>query len=233
LGRVVDDATKDHLAGAKVSLEAGGVPPMLYSDSEGVFAFPVPTGVRTARIRIELAGYEHYDRQVDLSSTDNVQEVRLHANGTKLTGVSVMPPTATTASTTPLPLPAPPAPSPNRQSIEGVTFTMQGCSRQGTTISCRFTVIEEQRDDRVLIWGSSRLIDRRGKEELASTVSLGGSSGKVGRYSSWSDDLVRGIPVAGGITFDAVDADQNQAALIELITSAGNIQFRDVPLSGS
>ncbi|HEV7487733.1 MAG TPA: hypothetical protein VGQ65_18860 [Thermoanaerobaculia bacterium] len=226
-GRVVDEATRDHLAGAKVALEAGGVPPILYSDSEGVFAFPVPEGVRTARVRIELAGYERYDRQVDLASINTLQEIRIRP--VKSSGdvpVPVKPPTATVRPTT-----EQSGGWREPQQAEGFTFTLQNCSRRGSSISCEFSVVADHKDQRLLVWGKSRVMDARGKAELASSISLAGTSTKVGQYSSWSADLVRGIRVAGGIVFDGIDQDQKTMPLIELVTSAGNVQFRDVPLS--
>jgi hypothetical protein len=226
---VVDEATRNHLPGAKVVLEAGGVPPVLYSDSEGVFAFPVPEGVRTARVRIELAGYEHYDRQVDLASMNTMQEIRI--SPAKAGANAAQTPLKPVPSETVPPTPDQGGAWRRPQQAEEFTFTLQSCSRSSSSISCVFNVVADQKDQRLLVWGRSRIIDSRGKERLAASISLAGKSTKVGQYTSWSVDLVRGIRVVGEVTFDGVDQDQKAAPLIELITSGGNVQFRDVPLS--
>lgn len=76
-GRVVDATDGSRLQGAKVSLEAQGVPPVLYTDSEGIFSFNLPNDVKYARLVIEAEGYKLYDRRVDAELTSGIQDIRL------------------------------------------------------------------------------------------------------------------------------------------------------------
>jgi hypothetical protein len=121
--------------------------------------------------------------------------------------------------------------SPATQHNEEFAFTLQGCSRKGEAVSCAFSVIAEHRDRGVYLWGTSRLIDSGGKQWLASSIALAGNSHRVDRYSSVSEDLVRSIPVAGSITFEGIPLDEKSAPVIEIISSEGNVQFRNVPVT--
>jgi hypothetical protein len=76
-GRVADSENEKRVKGAKVSLEAKGVPPVLYTDSEGVFSFELPVSVREIRIVIEASGYEPYERRVALGMTYGIEDIRL------------------------------------------------------------------------------------------------------------------------------------------------------------
>jgi hypothetical protein len=231
LGRVVDEASRDRLAGAKVALEAGGVPPVLYSDSEGVFAFPVPTGVSTVRVRIESPGYEHYDRQVDVTSMNGVQEIRMKALPAGIPGKPPDHPLTVTASQTSPPQPVVSALWNDPRSVEGFTFALQRCTRKVPTVSCSFTVVSNQADRELTIQGRSRIIQSSGTEQLASTVSLAGRETRVDQYSSLSANLIRGVPMIGGVSFEGIDGDQPKAPVIELLFNGFNVQFRDVPFS--
>lgn len=97
-GRVVDARTDARIAHAKVSLDAEGVPPILFTDSEGMFSFRWPHAVTAVRVTVEAPGFPLYERRVNLESISGVEDFRL--------------PTASTASP-PTPTPAP-ASTPNR-----------------------------------------------------------------------------------------------------------------------
>lgn len=77
VGRVLDVKTEQKLRGAKISLEADGAPPVIYTDSEGVFSFPLKNSEEPVRIRVEVDGYEKFDRRVKPSSKSDMEEVRL------------------------------------------------------------------------------------------------------------------------------------------------------------
>lgn len=77
VGRVVDAKTEQKLRGAKISLEADGAPPVIYTDSEGVFSFPLKNPDVLVRIRVETDGYEKFDRRIKPSSKSDIEEVRL------------------------------------------------------------------------------------------------------------------------------------------------------------
>ena len=77
VGRVLDAKTEQNLRGAKIILEADGAPPVTYTDSEGVFSFPVKNSEEPVRIRVEVDGYEKFDRRVKPSSKSDMESVRL------------------------------------------------------------------------------------------------------------------------------------------------------------
>lgn len=76
-GRVLDAVSNHALAHAKVMLESEDVPPVQYTDSEGIFTFPVPPAAPYVRLKVELSGYEAADRRIDPSTLREAQEVRL------------------------------------------------------------------------------------------------------------------------------------------------------------
>lgn len=76
-GRVADSGSEQRIKGAKVSLEARGVHPVLYTDSEGFFSFELPASVREIRVVIEASGYEPYDRRVALGLAYGIEDIRL------------------------------------------------------------------------------------------------------------------------------------------------------------
>ena len=115
------------------------------------------------------------------------------------------------------------------QHNEEFAFALQSCSRKGDSITCAFTVVAEHRDRQVYVWGQSRLIDTEGKQWLATAISLAGSSHRVDQYTSVSEELVRGVPVAGTVTFGGYPSTQTSAPLLEIVASEGNVQFRSVP----
>ena len=72
-GRVVD-AVNDHALGhAKVMLEAEGLPPVQYTDSNGIFTFPLPPSAPYVRLKVEMPGYESDDRRIDLRPSRKVR----------------------------------------------------------------------------------------------------------------------------------------------------------------
>jgi hypothetical protein len=121
-------------------------------------------------------------------------------------------------------------PMQNTPRNEEFAFTLQRCSHQGDSVNCTFTVVAEHRDNRVILWGSSRLIDDAGKEWLASAISLAGRDHHVERYTAVDSDLVRSVVISGVVTFEGVPAALKAAPLIEFVAVAGNAQFRGVPI---
>ncbi len=76
-GRVVNAEGTDKIRGAMVSLEVRGVPPILYTDSEGIFSFPLKDAGKSIRLVIEANGYKKYDRRIDPDTASGVEEIRL------------------------------------------------------------------------------------------------------------------------------------------------------------
>lgn len=75
-GRVSDSQARP-LGGAKVSLEGKGLPPLIYTDSEGIFSFYLPDDVREIKIRVEASGYDSYNRRVDVLAKNELEDIRL------------------------------------------------------------------------------------------------------------------------------------------------------------
>jgi hypothetical protein len=76
-GRVLNASTFARVANAKVSLDGEGVPPILYTDSEGMFSFRWPTAATTVRLTIEAPGFPLYERRVSLESISENEDIRL------------------------------------------------------------------------------------------------------------------------------------------------------------
>jgi hypothetical protein len=117
------------------------------------------------------------------------------------------------------------------QTGEGVTFTLHDCSRHGANIKCTFSLVANERDRYFLLWGTSRLIDTKGQEHLASSLALAGHEERVNRYGNVAANLVRAISIDGSVLFEGIPSEQNTAPLIELVTNGFGAQFRNVPLT--
>jgi len=99
-GRVTDVSNGRRLQGAKVSLDTEGVPPVLYTDSEGIFSFNLAKDERSIHLIIEAQGYKLYDRRIDSGSASEIQDIRLSPTpepGKPLSG-ELPPPAATSQS---------------------------------------------------------------------------------------------------------------------------------------
>ncbi|AFZ03030.1 carboxypeptidase-like regulatory domain-containing protein [Calothrix sp. PCC 6303] len=77
-GRVLNNTNGAWIPGAKVSLEANGIPLTEFTDSEGVFEFCFQTSESKIRIRVEANGYNMYDRRIDISSPRAIHDIRLN-----------------------------------------------------------------------------------------------------------------------------------------------------------
>jgi hypothetical protein len=77
IGRVIEAKTEKRIRNAKVSLEVQGVPPVIYTDSEGIFSFSLKDADNQVRVRVEAEGYEKFDRLITLSTRTGVEEIQL------------------------------------------------------------------------------------------------------------------------------------------------------------
>lgn len=77
IGRVSDKNTVKPIKDAKVSLEGSEVPPLLYTDSEGVFSFPLNDLTKEIRIRVEKYGYVDFNLRVTPAENIGIQDIRL------------------------------------------------------------------------------------------------------------------------------------------------------------
>jgi hypothetical protein len=87
-GRIIEEITEKRIRGAKVSLEGENVPPVAYSDSEGIFSFPVTDQNKEVRVRIEVEGYDNFDRRMTPSKNNGIQEIRLTPKADKTAELS-------------------------------------------------------------------------------------------------------------------------------------------------
>ncbi len=76
-GRIIDASSGERVQGAKVSLEAEGVPPVLYTDSEGIFSLTLAGAKKNIRLVIESRGYKTYERRLDTEASSEIQDIRL------------------------------------------------------------------------------------------------------------------------------------------------------------
>src|SRR6266498_4907588 len=91
IGRVIDASTLQPMAGAKITLDLEGVPPVVYTDSEGVYKFNVVIKSNiSGQIRVDAKGYETYIRNIQLSpDIQTIEDIRLLSEGSS--GTSTMP----------------------------------------------------------------------------------------------------------------------------------------------
>jgi hypothetical protein len=89
-GRVSDSRGGRSIARAKVALEGKGLPPLIYTDSEGVFTFDLPDDAKEIKVRVEASGYDVYERRVDVSAKKELEDIPLtpQAEAEKSVGLS-------------------------------------------------------------------------------------------------------------------------------------------------
>jgi hypothetical protein len=87
-GRIIDAKTGKVVRKAKIVLESEGSPPIIYSDSEGFFFFTLEKGNTQVRIRVEVNGYEKYDRFINPASGSGVEEIQVQPTPSSSESVS-------------------------------------------------------------------------------------------------------------------------------------------------
>lgn len=76
-GRAIDAKTEAKLRGVKVSLEGDAVPAVAFTDSEGVFSFPLADANKEIRLRLEQAEYQNFDLRITPAKNQGIQDVRM------------------------------------------------------------------------------------------------------------------------------------------------------------
>lgn len=76
-GKVADQQTGKRIQGAKVRLEGKGVSPVIYTDAEGVFSFPLAPDIREIKIQVDAEGYNSLDRRIDIFAKTEQEDIRL------------------------------------------------------------------------------------------------------------------------------------------------------------
>lgn len=86
-GRIFDAEAKIFVDGVKVTLELDGKPHIVHTDSEGFYQFNnvnLNAPSVSARMRVEVNGYEKYNRNIMLSSASNkIEEIHLSPSKNK------------------------------------------------------------------------------------------------------------------------------------------------------
>jgi hypothetical protein len=81
VGRIIDSNNQQPIAGAEVSLDLAGVPPVVYTDSQGVYKFNVSISAAiSGQIRVNAPGYQVYTRNVTIfPEIKTIEDIRLTA----------------------------------------------------------------------------------------------------------------------------------------------------------
>lgn len=120
-------------------------------------------------------------------------------------------------------------------------FEVTKCFKSGSAAYCDFTVTNDERDLRMIIYGYyknalygralSRVFDEAGGEHPAKGIESGGS----GKQGSLSLSLVKGISIKSRIYFEGIDAATVKFSLLEIGWASGgndfSVQFRDIPFA--
>jgi len=79
VGRVIEINSQQPIVGAKITLDLQGVPPIVYTDSEGIYRFKVVVHSEiTGRVRVDAEGYQTYTRNITISpDIKTIEDIRL------------------------------------------------------------------------------------------------------------------------------------------------------------
>ncbi len=80
VGRVLSQDTNSPVSNAKVTLDFQGAPPIVYTDSEGVYRFTInaESSKVSGRVRVDANNYEKYDRNITLyTNLMTIEDIRL------------------------------------------------------------------------------------------------------------------------------------------------------------
>jgi len=109
VGRVIDIATQQPIAGAKVTLDLQDVPPIVYTDSEGVYQFKLLiNSTASGKIRVDAQGYQTYTRNITFTPDLNqIEDIRLTPLQIPTLTSTITPTSTLTPTSTPTAIPPP------------------------------------------------------------------------------------------------------------------------------
>lgn len=81
--RVTDADTRQAISGAKVTIEASGIPPTPYTDSSGISPFALDKTIKTIHLIVEAKDCEPFDWHQPLSQDGQTVDVRLKCSKLK------------------------------------------------------------------------------------------------------------------------------------------------------
>lgn len=161
VGRVIDGASQQTIAGAKVSLDLEGVPPTVYTDSEGIYRFNVAIQSDiSGQVRVDSQGYQVYTRNIRLSPDHTtIEDIRLMSQTSSVPVVKT--PTLPTFTETSLPPPteAPVSNEPGPIAILDVEPS-SGSWVPASSTSCLWTEASGQGASIVLTLEAERTIEK-------------------------------------------------------------------------
>ena len=79
IGRVIDSVSEQPVSGAKVTLDLEGVPPIVYTDNQGIYLFRLAIDkVISGRVRVDATGYQVYTQTISISpEIKTIADIRL------------------------------------------------------------------------------------------------------------------------------------------------------------
>lgn len=115
------------------------------------------------------------------------------------------------------------------QKAEGLSFELSNCYLNGDVLLCDLAVTALKKDFSIYLSAHSRVIDRKGNQVEAKTITVGGRAETIHAYL----ELVRGIALVARLRFDGLDTETKSLKLIEIVYGGGTskVQFRDVALN--
>jgi hypothetical protein len=90
VGHVMDTDTLQPIANAKITLTLEGVPPVVYTDNEGIYRFKVVIQSNiSGQVRVDGQGYQVYIRNITISPTlDRIDDIRLSPVQARIIGTA-------------------------------------------------------------------------------------------------------------------------------------------------
>lgn len=242
VGRVLSRDTNDPIDDAEVTFDFQGAPPVVYTDSEGVYRFTIDIeGDKLAgRVRVEAEGYGNYNRNITLfSDVSTIDDIRLESAVPTATSTDApsLPETTVPPSLTSTPTPQPAALSstdiPTNESFavtkDNITYTVSEAKYNGGELILFFFAYNEGADkDSVCLRFSSSLIDASGNEHQQSDRIAGG---RRGGGDCLPFDIPHAVPTRFGLAFDSLLPTVTHIPFVEVIfRSEGQLQFRNIPV---
>lgn len=116
--------------------------------------------------------------------------------------------------------------------IKKFNIGILGCTQSSGNVTCDFSIANVKDDDNLSIYSNwlnkrSRIIDYEGVEYVASSVSVSSEDNS----SSITKLFVKDVAMVASLIFTGISINTDAVALIELSTSEGRANYRNVPIS--
>jgi hypothetical protein len=114
---------------------------------------------------------------------------------------------------------------PRVQTVDDYVFTLDACKRHGPDLDCWIVVRNDDADRQLQVTSESRLIAEDGTTYHQTTLVLGDQETFL---SILFMQLPTGVPVRFGLRFKGLAVKVRHLALVEVVTPAFRVQFRNV-----